>query len=216
MESLVLPQVPGKILESLATDPAITAERAQDEHPLGNEQGINPEMLEFFAENRFINGTATMMINLDRCTRCDDCVRACAATHDNNPRFLRHGRVKNHIMIANACMHCTDPVCMLDCPTGAIHRSAAGGQVVVNDLTCIGCGACANNCPYEAIRLVEIRDKKGAAVYGEDGRHIEKATKCDLCVDQIGGPACQRACPHSALERVDMKDLHNVRDWLKL
>jgi ferredoxin len=52
---------------------------------------VGAEILEFLTENRFFNGTATMVIDLDRCTRCDDCVRACASTHDNNPRFLRHG-----------------------------------------------------------------------------------------------------------------------------
>ena len=46
-------------------------------------------MLEFLVENRLINGTAMMIIDTDRCTRCDDCVRACASGHDNNPRFMR-------------------------------------------------------------------------------------------------------------------------------
>jgi Fe-S-cluster-containing dehydrogenase component len=118
-------------------------------------------MLEFLTENRFYNGTATMMIDLDRCTRCDDCVRACAATHDGNPRFLRHGPISGRLMVANACMHCVDPVCMIGCPTGAIHRDSFGGQVVINPSTCIGCKACFNNCPYDAIRMVEIRDTDG-------------------------------------------------------
>ena len=52
---------------------------------------IDPAMKEFFAENRTLNGTATMLIDLDRCTRCDDCVTACASGHNNNPRFVRHG-----------------------------------------------------------------------------------------------------------------------------
>ena len=46
------------------------------------------------------------------------------------------------------------------------------------------------------------------------GAPVMKATKCDLCIDQPGGPACQRACPHDALERVDMRDLPNLLDWL--
>ncbi len=99
-----------------------------------------------------------MLIDLDRCVRCDECVVACARAHDNNPRFNRHGRRHDHYMVANACMHCMDPVCMIGCPTGAIHRSSAGGQVVINDLTCIGCSTCANSCPYDNIRMVEARD----------------------------------------------------------
>ncbi|MBI1902580.1 MAG: cyclic nucleotide-binding domain-containing protein [Planctomycetia bacterium] len=175
---------------------------------------IEPDLVEFLVENRFVNGTATMLIDLDRCTRCDDCVRACAAAHDNNPRFLRHGPVHDHIMVANACMHCQDPVCMIECPTGAIHRDLHEGQVVINDQTCIGCGACAKNCPYDAIRMVEIRHASGGFMCDETTHApIVKATKCDLCVDQWGGPACQRACPHDALVRMDMRKVQSLANW---
>lgn len=175
---------------------------------------VHPDFVEFLVQNRFVNGTATMLIDMDRCTRCDDCVRACASTHDNNPRFLRQGPIQNNIMVANACMHCEDPVCMIECPTGAIHRNIAEGQVLINDLTCIGCSACANNCPYNAIRMVDVRHKGGDLIRDEM-KHapITKATKCDLCADQRGGPACQRACPHDALIRIEMSDVKSLADW---
>jgi Fe-S-cluster-containing dehydrogenase component/CRP-like cAMP-binding protein len=177
--------------------------------------GVKTELLEFLVENRFIAGTAAMVIDLDRCTRCDDCVRACAGAHDNNPRFLRQGPSYGQYMVANACMHCQDPVCMIECPTGAIHRDLTGGMVVINDATCIGCGACSRNCPYDAIRMVEIRDARGDFLVDQNSNlPIAKATKCDLCVDQHGGPACQRACPHDALKRVDMRDLSTFAQWL--
>ncbi len=179
------------------------------------EATFGPEMIEFLVEERYVNGTATMLIDLDRCTRCDDCVRACAASHDNNPKFIRHGRVQNGIMVANACMHCVDPVCMIGCPTGAIHRESAEGQVVINDLTCVGCATCANSCPYDNIQMVEIRDRKGRFILDEATQTpILKATKCDLCVDQLGGPACVRACPHDALFRADMQEVDELARWL--
>lgn len=197
------------------------AQRGDSPHdPLANHNKIDTtridsEFVEFVVQNRFINGTATMLIDMDRCTRCDDCVRACAATHDNNPRFVRTGPVQNNIMVANACMHCQDPVCMIECPTGAIHRRADEGQVMINDQTCIGCSSCANNCPYQAIRMVEIRNEDGLPIH-ESSRHapVVKATKCDLCADQPTGPACQRACPHGALKRMDMGDVPNLTDWI--
>jgi len=160
---------------------------------------------EWMIEERFVNGTMSMVIDMNKCVRCDDCVRACASTHGGNPRFVRHGKIHDHWMVANACMHCADPVCMIGCPTGAIHRSMAGGAVVINDDTCIGCGTCANSCPYNNIRLVEIRDLGGRPVQDEaTGQPIRKATKCDLCAGMPGGPACARACPHGALQRVDL------------
>jgi Fe-S-cluster-containing dehydrogenase component/CRP-like cAMP-binding protein len=172
-------------------------------------------MLDWLVERRFVNGTASMVIDLARCTRCDDCVRACSQTHGGNPRFLRHGPVHDRFMIANACMHCVDPVCMIGCPTGAIHRLSVGGQVVINDTTCIGCGTCAASCPYEAIRMVPIRTQDGEPLVDQaSGLPIMKATKCDLCASQHGGPACQRACPHDALRRVDMQQLPALADWI--
>ena len=176
--------------------------------------GIETSLLENLVEYRLINGTQTMLIDLDRCVRCDSCVQACAMGHNNNPRFVRHGRQFDHYMVANACMHCADPVCMLGCPTGAIHRVREGGQVAINDETCIGCATCATNCPYDNIRMVDIRDKSGNFVLDENtNAPIMKATKCDLCFDQPGGPACQRACPHDALVRVNLNDLPSLVSW---
>ncbi len=212
MEEVVLPALPKSDLP-----PLIETTPAEDAPPPAIDAGakIGADMLEFLTENRFFNGTATMLIDLERCTRCDDCVRACATAHDNNPRFLRHGPISGNLMVANACMHCVDPICMIGCPTGAIHRDAFGGQVVINPVTCIGCKACYNNCPYDAIRMVEIRDQNGELMADKEMKPILKATKCDLCVDQLGGPACQRACPHGALVRMTMNDLDAFAKWLK-
>lgn len=161
-------------------------------------------LLEWAVEERLINARQAMLIDLDKCVRCDDCVRACGSTHGGNPRFRRQGKTFDHWMVTNACMHCSDPVCMIGCPTGAIHRTPSGGEVVINDNTCVGCATCANSCPYENIQMVEISDMEGRPVLDPDNaKPILKATKCDLCFDQLGGPACVRACPHDALSRTN-------------
>jgi Fe-S-cluster-containing dehydrogenase component len=211
LERYVLPHLPARYVPA----PLPTAETTL-EALSHRKEAATTALLETLVEGRFINGTATMMINLDRCTRCDDCIRACAAAHDNNPRFIRHGPRIGRFMVANACMHCADPVCMIGCPTGAIHRNPDGGQVIINDATCIGCATCANSCPYENIRMVEIRDRSGAFMTDpETRRPIVKATKCDLCVDQMTGPACENACPHDALRRLDMHELEGVLEWMQ-
>lgn len=213
MEEIVLPSLPKGELPPLVETAKEGFAFTPPETPA--RQTVGAEVLEFLTENRFFNGTAAMVIDLDRCTRCDDCVRACASTHDNNPRFLRHGPGTGRLMIANACMHCADPVCMIGCPTGAIHRESFGGQVTINPATCIGCKSCANNCPYDAIRMVEIRDAAGQFLTDQESKPIVKATKCDLCVENWGGPACQRACPHGALERMNLNNLDAVARWLQ-
>ena len=156
--------------------------------------GVDENLLDFLVDRHYVQGTATMVIDLNRCTRCDDCVRACAATHDGNPRFIRHGPTSGRHMIANACLHCLDPVCMIECPTAAIHRDRTHGLVVINEQTCIGCAQCAGNCPFDAIRMVELRNPHGDLIVDAKNTPLLEATKCDLCVDQLSGPIASGRC----------------------
>ncbi len=213
LEELVLPQTAQSSFPAPLPD-LTKAGGAENRRLTARAKSMDPGLMEFLVENRFINGTQAMMIDMDRCTRCDDCIRACASTHDNNPRFIRHGPVHDNWMIANACMHCLDPVCMIGCPTGAIGRDRETGNVTINDTTCIGCSTCANNCPYHNIRMVEVNDRKGQPIVDQKtSLPVVKATKCDLCLEQPSGPACQRACPHDALVRINISAPHDVMDW---
>lgn len=210
LEQHVFPRLPAEFFTPLAAEPA-----AEEAARVQSHGGAN-SLLEFIVAQRFINGRAAMLIDLDRCTRCDDCVRACAATHDNNPRFIRQGPESGGVMVASACMHCVDPVCMIGCPTGAIHRESFAGEVEINPDTCIGCSVCAQSCPYGTIQMVALRDEEGLPVVTEEtGAPIRRATKCDLCIDQVGGPACVSACPHDALVRADLRDVGEINRWLR-
>jgi len=192
LEEHVLPRLdPAQVAAlTLAADPA----------PAAVPQGLGgSNFLEFIVAQRFINGRAAMLIDLDRCTRCDDCVRACAATHDNNPRFIRHGPEVSGVMVASACMHCVGPVCMIGCPTGAISRPLGTLEVTINKDTCIGCHNCGKRCPWD--NIVDVPFHSPAL-----GRDIELATKCDLCLGRPQGPACVQMCPHGSAVRISFKD----------
>lgn len=215
VEELVLPRLEPQQLPS-PLPPAISVEGHQSQRRLARREPL-PEtrLLENIVEHRLMNGTQAMVIDLNRCTRCDDCIRACAATHDGNPRFVREGVVLDQWMFASACMHCQDPVCMIGCPTGAIGRENATGVITINEQTCIGCGTCANSCPYGSIKMVAINDPSGQPIVEKStGLPVLQATKCNLCVDQTGGPACQRACPHDALIRIDLTHPAEFTNWI--
>ena len=180
-----------------------------------DDDDLDQSLMEDLLDKRIINGTATMLIDLNRCVGCDECVRACAVANDNNPRFVRHGLEHANVQYTNACMHCRDPVCTVDCPTGAIVRTAGTNVIAIDDNACIGCGNCARSCPYDNIRMVEIRDRAGRKIINEQtGQAVRKASKCDLCIDELGGPACVRACPHDALVRIDTADRGKLAQWL--
>ena len=213
VEELVLPFL---ATEDLPRDVRPRSGRHSTLAPVAGGPGIDTDLLEQLVEGRYINGRSAMVIDMQRCTGCDDCIRACALTHDNNPRFIRHGPRLGRFMIANACMHCFDPVCMIGCPTGAIHRETERGQVTINDDTCIGCATCASSCPYNNIRMVDIRQGNGEFVVDNQSHlPIQKATKCDLCIEQTVSPACERACPHDAMKRLDMSDFEAMSRWFR-
>jgi Fe-S-cluster-containing dehydrogenase component/CRP-like cAMP-binding protein len=181
-----------------------------------DEGGIETGLLEFMVDNRLMNGREAMVIDTERCTRCDDCVRACAATHGDQPLFVRDGVQYGPWLFAQACMHCEDPVCMIGCPTGAIHRDQDVGTININAQTCIGCKSCAESCPYDNIRMVVTKDEMGRQrIDQSNGMPILQASKCDLCSKAKSGPACQSACPHDALVRINLGDLSKVNQWMQ-
>ncbi len=110
---------------------------------------------EKFEQLGLLQGQKLMLIDLDRCTRCDECVRACAATHDDGrSRLFLDGPRFGKYLVPMTCRSCLDPVCMIGCPVGSIHRGDHG-QMVIEDW-CIGCGLCAQQCPYGSIQMHDI------------------------------------------------------------
>lgn len=155
-----------------------------------------------------------LLIDLDNCTRCDACVQACAKAHDGISRLLRDGLRYDHFLVATACRSCRDPLCMTQCPVGSIRRKE-NLEIIIEDW-CIGCGKCAELCPYGNINMhpLEVTKEVKTEVKSANPNipptvKIEKkksttykANTCDLCT-QLSVPSCVYACPHDAAKRVD-------------
>src|SRR5262245_5722235 len=177
-------------------------------------------LMNFLMDEGLGEATNVLVIDESLCVGCDNCEKACAETHDGISRLDREaGATYANVHIPTACRHCEQPHCMKDCPPNAIRRSE-NGEVYIND-SCIGCGNCQANCPYDVSRLVYDRQKKPglwswlmlgsgngpgeepnykpSAAAKEKGK---KAVKCDACVGLDGGPACVRACPTGAAIRI--------------
>jgi CRP-like cAMP-binding protein/Fe-S-cluster-containing hydrogenase component 2 len=181
----------------------LAAERIKEAGATRRDVG-RADFLQVALESGLVQGNSILAIDLDRCTRCDDCVRACASTHDGRARFVREGSRVGNLLVAKSCYHCRDPVCLVGCPTGAIHRSGEDDVVAVDEQVCIGCSACANNCPYDSIIMHDSgetwpADMVPTGLRGEDRR---VASKCDLCHDSGHGPACVSNCPQGCAYRV--------------
>ncbi len=166
------------------------------------------ELIEFALSRGLAQGNSVLVMDLDVCTRCDDCVRGCASTHGGRPRFVREGERFGNFLVPRSCFHCEDPVCLIGCPTGAIRRTNVAEVIAIDDLLCIGCGSCADNCPYDAIVMHDTGTVWPDHAIPERLRGKDRfvASKCDLCHTSEEGPACVNSCPHSCAFRVGSLD----------
>jgi Fe-S-cluster-containing hydrogenase component 2 len=180
---------------------------------LRSDRERNPLLREFVQQGLY-EGQSLLVLDLERCTRCDECVKACVQQHGTEShgapitRLLRDGLHFANLMVATACRSCEDAYCMIGCPVDSIHRGRHG-QIVIED-HCIGCGLCATNCPYGNIFMAPNSrrhfDTVDPAIAGSNKAVPLKASTCDLC-DSAGThssphPRCVSACPHEAAERM--------------
>ncbi len=155
--------------------------------------------LDDFLRQGLMEAKNLLVLDLENCTRCDECTKACANTHDDHlTRLIREGLRFDKYLVASSCRTCLDPYCMVGCPVGSIQRNS-DGTILIKDW-CIGCGLCERNCPYGNITMHESTGKAAA------GR---KAVTCDYC-EGVSGPSCVYACPHDAAHRMTGADLMKI------
>ena len=163
---------------------------------------INSTPLDSFLKQGLMEAQSLLLLDLNACTRCDACVTACADAHDGITRLVREGLRFDHYLVATSCRQCLDPLCMVGCPVGSIRRRNSL-EVIIEDW-CIGCGLCAENCPYGNINMHPFNVFTDApGLPGKKKAMVkQKATSCDLC-SEFAEPSCVYACPHDAAHRVN-------------
>lgn len=161
-----------------------------------------------FLSQGLMNAQSLLVLDLEKCTRCDECTKACADTHDGVTRLIREGLRFDRFLVASSCRSCLDPYCMVGCPVNSIRRLNSR-EIIIEDW-CIGCGKCADNCPYGNINM-HSEEEKMVDDPAHAGKKIavvqQKATTCDLCRSVDGQPSCVYACPHDAAHRMSGAEL---------
>jgi Fe-S-cluster-containing dehydrogenase component/CRP-like cAMP-binding protein len=193
-------------------------------------------------ETGVVDGVNLLVMDMAKCIRCGNCSLACHKIHGHSRLVRRgihierpvkpNGRVQS-VLVPSVCMHCQDPECLTGCPTGAIARFP-DGEIDIHPPTCIGCGDCATQCPYNAISMIP-RDaktngngrpgiaKRFASLFWLGPSELPPpvtqtenllAVKCNLCKDTGMNPAgatraaysCEENCPTGALVRVNPRE----------
>ena len=132
-------------------------------------------------------------------TRCAGCKTCQVACKDKNKldvgvilREVRSYQVGTHPQVSMyhvsaACNHCSHPVCMENCPVGAISK-LDDGTVVQDPEACIGCRMCVISCPF------------GVPRFDAKERVSRKCDGCHTLREQGYQPACVEACTFRALD----------------
>lgn len=142
------------------------------------------------------------VIDHDSCIGCHACTVACKAENDvpvgsfrTWVKYTEQGvfpDIKRHFLVER-CNHCTDAPCVTICPVNALEKRPDGIVDLDRD-ACIGCKACMQACPYDAIYL------------NEDLGAVEKCHFCAHRVDRGLEPACVTVCPVGAIIAGDLHD----------
>lgn len=167
-----------------------------------------------------------MIIDLEKCVGCHACAIACKAEWEVpvdkgrnwvkrlGPSNTKYGLTSTYY--PGLCNHCDKPACVAVCPAEPVEKTfkdaksgktktmevAAtwkdpfNGTVQIDKERCIGCGACADACPYKARHVNEEGDEP-------------KADKCTFCVERLAQglkPACVQTCLANARIFGDLND----------
>ncbi len=171
-----------------------------------------------------------MVIDLDKCVGCHACAVACKAEWEVpteygrnwlrrlGPANTEHGLASTYY--PGLCNHCDQPACVDACPADTVEmefkdsktgktvsmevaatwKDPFNGTVQIDKSRCLGCGACADACPYGA-RYVnpDLADDESEG----------KADKCTYCMPRVAAglaPACVQTCLAEARIFGDLSD----------
>jgi Fe-S-cluster-containing dehydrogenase component len=142
------------------------------------------------------------LIDNRRCIGCHACSVACKVEHEV-PLGVARTWVKyvekgvfpetQRTFQVTRCNHCRDAPCVEICPTTALV-ARRDGIVDFDGRRCIGCKACLQACPYDALYI---------------DPQTETAAKCNYCAHRVEvglEPPCVTVCPTQAIVAGDLDD----------
>ena len=142
------------------------------------------------------------VIDHRKCIGCHACTVACKSENEvplgtfrTWVKYIEKGEYPDtrRFFSVLRCNHCEDAPCITICPVTALYRRD-NGIVDFDGNRCIGCKACMQACPYDALYV---------------NPNTNTAEKCNYCAHRVEiqlEPACVIVCPVQAIVSGDMDD----------
>jgi Fe-S-cluster-containing dehydrogenase component len=142
------------------------------------------------------------LIDNRRCIGCHACSVACKVEHEvplgvarTWVKYVEKGSFPEtrRTFTVTRCNHCDEAPCVEICPTTALYRRR-DGIVDFDGQRCIGCKACMQGCPYDALYI---------------DPQTETAAKCNYCAHRVEvglEPPCVTVCPTQAIVAGDLDE----------
>jgi len=146
------------------------------------------------------------LINNQTCIGCHACSVACKSENEvplgvNRTwvKYVEKGQFPHtrRLFQVTRCNHCANPPCVRICPVTAMYQRH-DGIVEFDPEVCIGCKACMQACPYDAIYL---------------DPETNSAAKCHYCAHRVDlglEPACVIVCPTRSIIAGDLDDSNSL------
>lgn len=140
------------------------------------------------------------VIDNRRCIGCHACSVACKVEHEvplgvarTWVKYVEKGVFPDtrRSFQVTRCNHCEDAPCVEICPTTSLFRRR-DGIVDFDGARCIGCKACIQGCPYDALYIDPASNT---------------AAKCNYCAHRVEvglEPPCVSVCPTQAIVAGDL------------
>jgi len=147
--------------------------------------------------------------NLEKCIGCHACEVHCVVNKEITSELKICKIIPSEITLSEnkpiqnfffvTCFHCKRPLCVENCPTGAMKKRKKDGIVFVDKILCVGCKNCIEACPWG---IPQYDPKEGVII------------KCDLCMDRLDQglmPACVTKCTTHALNLITVKEFSETK-----
>lgn len=132
-----------------------------------------------------------LLIDLDICSKCDDCGMLCSYIQHPGNNGITSLREFAHFAVI--CRRCDDAPCVASCPWEALELQETD-MLKRYALRCTSCKSCSRSCPF-------------GAIYPETIPFV--ISRCDFCLSRLKAdeaPICLQSCGHGGIKYGEVEE----------